>query len=137
MRLTAYLNFSGRCAEAFRVYQQVFGGELSMMTHGDSPMADQVGPEWRDAVMHALLKGDDWELMGSDAPPAYFEKPQGFGVAIQIPAADAERVYAALSEGGEIRMPLQQTFWASAFAMFSDRFGTPWMISSNDAPTAS
>lgn len=137
MLLTAYLNFNGRCAEAFRAYQQVFGGELSMMTHGDSPMRDQVPADWQDAVMHAMLKGDGFELMGSDAPPQYFEKPQGFGVAIQIPSSDAERVYNALSEGGEIRMPLQATFWAAAFAMFTDRFGTPWMISSSDAPSAS
>ena len=70
MQVNAYLNFNGQCAEAFRFYEQVLGGKIeAMMTHGETPMVDQVGPEWRDAIIHARLVVGDQVLMGSDAPP--------------------------------------------------------------------
>jgi PhnB protein len=131
MRANPYLNFPGNCAQAFKAYADVFGGTVEMeMTHGNSPMADQVGADWQDKIMHIQMKLPDGDLlMGSDAPPMYFEKPQGFAVSLQLSdPADAERIYAALSKGGEVRMELQKTFWAERFAMFSDRFGIPWII---------
>ena len=99
------------------------------MNHGESPMADKVAPEWRDKVIHVHMKVGDRVLMGSDAPPQHYEKPQGFSVSLSTKdVAEAERLFKALSEGGKVRMPLQKTFWSAAFAMFTDRFGIPWMV---------
>jgi PhnB protein len=130
MQINPYLNFNGTCAEAFRFYEQVLGGKIMMMqTHGESPMRDQVPPDWHDAVMHVSLAAGGQVLMGSDAPGEYYEKPQGFSVSLQIEeAADAERIFNAFSEGGQVKMPLQKTFWAGRFGMLVDRFGTPWII---------
>jgi PhnB protein len=130
MQINAYLNFSGQCAEAFRFYEQVLGGNITFMqTHGESPMRDQTPPGWENAVMHVRLEVGDQALMGSDAPGEYYQKPQGFSVSLGMGApAEAERIYNALSEGGEVRMALQKTFWAERFAMLVDRYGTPWII---------
>jgi len=130
MKIHAYLNFDGRCAEAFRFYERVLGGAIEMMQiHGESPMRDQVPADWHDAVMHVSMKVGDQLLMGSDAPGEYFQKPQGFSVSLQIDEpADAERIYAELADGGQVRMPLQKTFWAGRFGMLTDRFGTPWIV---------
>jgi len=130
MQFTPYLNFNGACAEAFRFYEKVFGGEIVMMqTHGESPMAGKAPSEWNDRVMHARLVLRDGVLMGSDAPPQYFQPAQGIAISFQAQdAAEAERVFAALAEGGTVRMPLEQTFWAERFGMVTDRFGTPWMV---------
>ena len=131
MQAHPYLNFPGTCAEAFRFYVGLFGAAIDMeMTHGGTPMADMVPPDWQDKIMHIQMRTPDgMVLMGSDAPPPYYAKPQGFAVSLQMgDPAEAERVYAALAEGGEVRMELQKTFWAERFAMLSDRFGIPWII---------
>ena len=130
MRFTPYLSFDGRCAEAFAFYEQLFGGGIAMiMKWGESPIADQVPPEWGGKVMHATLEVDGAQLAGADDPPASYRKPQGFWVTLDIgEPAEAERIFAGLAEGGEVRMPLAETFWARRFGMAVDRFGTPWMI---------
>jgi PhnB protein len=130
MQLSTYLNFNGQCEAAFKFYEQCLGGKIQlMMTYGESPMADQVTPESRNKIMHVTLAVGDGVLMGCDAPPQQYEKPQGFFVSIAIDSpAEAERLFQALSENGTVRMPLQQTFWAARFGMLIDRFGTPWMI---------
>ncbi len=130
MNFTPYLNFNGDCAEAFRTYQRIIGGELELMTHGDSPMADQTPPESRDRIMHARLVIGDAVLMASDAPPEYYQKPQGNYVSLGVgEPAEAERIFRELSEGGTVQMPFEKTFWASGgFGMFVDRFGIPWMV---------
>jgi len=130
MQLSAYLNFDGQCEAAFKFYEQCLGGKMQMMmTYGESPMADHVTPESRNKIMHVSLAVGDSVLMGSDAPPQRYEKPQGLFVHIRIDnPVDAERLFQALSENGTVRMPLQQTFWAARFGMLVDRFGIPWMI---------
>jgi PhnB protein len=130
MQLNPHLNFNGQCQAAFKFYQQCLGGNMqAMMTWGDSPMADQVPPEWRDRIIHATLVAGETTLMGADAPPDRYEEPRGFAVAIQVnDPADAERIFAALSEDGTVTMPLQQTFWTVRFGMLVDRFGIPWMV---------
>jgi PhnB protein len=131
MQLITYLNFNGTCAEAFKFYQKVLEGELiAMFTHGESPMADQAPPELRDKVMHAALKVGDAMIMGSDAMGEMFNRPQGFAVSIMIDdVARGERIFAALAEGGTVRMALDKTFWAERFGDLVDRFGIPWMVS--------
>lgn len=130
MQLVPYLNFDGQCREAFQFYEKVLGGKLeAMTTHGESPIAGEVPSTWRDRVLHARLMVRGQVLMGSDAPPGHYQKPQGLYVSVQVDTpADAERVFHALAEKGTVTMPLEETFWASRFGMLVDRFGTPWMI---------
>ena len=129
MQLNPYLSFKGQCEEAFKFYQQCFGGNTQMMTWGASPMADQVPSEWRDKIIHVSLVVGDTALLGADTPPEHYEKPAGFSVTIQInDPAEAERIFHALAEEGTVQMPIQQTFWAALFGMCVDRFGIPWMV---------
>jgi len=130
MKLNCYLYFDGHCEAAFKFYAQVLGGKIeAMMTHEGTPAAGQVPEEWRKKILHACLEFGDQVLMASDAPPDHFQKPQGFSINIAVKdPADAERIFKALSEGGDVTMPLAQTFWAKRFGMTVDRFGTPWMV---------
>lgn len=130
MRLSSYLHFDGDCEEAFKLYETVLGGKIQgPFRFGQSPMAAQVGPDWADKIMHVTLSLGEQTLLGCDAPPQYFRQPQGSAICIdEIDEAEAERLYKALSEGGQIGMPLQETFWAKRYAQFVDRFGTSWMI---------
>jgi PhnB protein len=130
MNLNPYLFFNGQCETAFKFYEKCLDGKIiALMTYGESPMAEQTSPELQNRIMHTHLKFGEQELMGADAPPEMFETPQGFYVSLHFTEpSEAEHIYHALSEGGTIRMELQETFWASRFAMFIDQFGTPWMI---------
>ncbi len=130
MQLITHLGFSGNCEEAFNFYAKVLKGNLAfMMRYGESPMADKTPPAWQNKIMHARLIVGEAALMGADAPPDHFSKPQGFTVSIGLKEqAEAERIFAALSEGGSVQMPIQETFWAVRFGMTVDRFGIPWMI---------
>lgn len=129
MKIAPYLNFSGQCEEAFRTYERVLGGKIAaLFTFGNSPMAAKY-PEWANKVMHVSLTVGDQTILGSDVPPEYFQQPQGLAVCLDLPDVEtAERVYGGLSEGGQVTMPLQETFWAKRYAHFTDGFGTPWMI---------
>ena len=139
MQLNIYLSFDGDCREAFGFYQRQLGGEIqAMMTWGESPMADQVPEGSRDLIMHASLQIDGQTLMGADAgPPQPYEGVKGAAVTINVEDTDeAARLFGGLSEGGDVQMPLQETFWAKRFGMFTDRFGVPWMINcSKEEPT--
>lgn len=130
MQLIPYLNFNGQCAAAFRFYEQCLGGKIVMLqTHGQSPIAGEVPPDWHDRIMHARLEVGDAVLMASDSPPEYYERPQGLYVAIQVTdPAEADRIFQALADRGTVKLPIQQTFWAVRFGMVVDRFGTPWMV---------
>jgi PhnB protein len=135
MQINAYLNYDGQCREAFQLYERVLGGQITMVhTFGESPMGDQTPPDYKDRVMHVRLELGDQVLMGSDAPPPHFDKPQGFSISIGVDdVAEAERIFNQLSEGGQVTMSLQKTFWAERFAMFVDRYGTPWMVNCESA----
>jgi PhnB protein len=89
-----------------------------------------MAPEgFKDKAMHATFVAGDLVLMGSDQPPQHYQKPQGVHISLQTDSVEeAERVFAELSEGGTITMPMGETFWAKRFGMFTDRFGIPWMI---------
>ncbi|SRR5579871_5289917 len=130
MELNPYLTFNGSCEAAFRFYEKSLGAKIEMMlTHGDSPIADQVPAHWRGKIMHARITIGGQTLMGSDAPPDRYQKPQGFSVALGVTdPAEAERMFKALAEGGTVSLALQQTFWAVRFGTLTDRFGIPWMI---------
>ena len=130
MKLFTYLSFDGDCADAFRFYEKVLGGKLEMlMTFADSPMAGQVGPEWQNRVIHAYLAVDGGAIMGGDAPPGAYVRPAGFCANVQVDnVEEAERIFNALAEGGQITMPLEKSFWAERFGMLVDRFGVPWIV---------
>ena len=136
MQLSPNLNFDGECEAAFKFYEQCLGGKIqTMMTWGDSPMADQVPAEWRDKIIHANLIVGETSLLGGDAPPDRFEAPRGISVTIHIKdLADAERIFNALAENGTVQMPFQKTFWSAGFGMCADRFGTPWMVNTEQTP---
>ena len=128
MRLNTYVNFNGTCADAFRYYEQHLGGRIGMMmTHGQSPDQSQVPSDWKDAVLHAQIAVGGTDLMGADVPAA--EPMRSAYLTLGVDSdAEAERVYAALSDGGKSLMPLQETFFATRFGQVRDRFGVNWMI---------
>jgi PhnB protein len=129
MPIHPYLNFNGNCAEAFQFYQQVFGGDLVVHKHRDTPAAKDVPPEMLDQVTHARLVSGELVLMASDSPPEYYEKPQGIYVSVNIEDPERGRKYFdALAEKGNVIMPFDKTFWADGFGMCTDRFGVPWMV---------
>jgi PhnB protein len=130
-QLDVYLIFNGNCADAMRFYERTLNGKLEMlMTHAESPMAAQAPPGSADRIMHARLVIDGRVLMASDSMVGQpYEGMKGFSLSLIYPTvADAQRVFDALAKGGQVRMPLQKMFWAEAFGMLVDRFGTPWMI---------
>jgi len=134
MRLEPYLFFNGRTEEALAFYQKALGAEtLSVLHFKDSPEGVNATPEWLDKVMHATFRIGSSLIMASDGVNA---TPQIFsGFSISIAADDVEsghKMFAALSDGGDIRMAWQPTFWTSGFGMISDRFGIPWMVSVMD-----
>jgi PhnB protein len=130
MKLVPQLSFNGTCQSAFRFYEKVFGGKISfLMTYGETPMANHFGPEWNDKVIHATLDINGMLLQGADAPPQHFSQPQGFSICFDVEdPSEADRTFQALSEGGKVTMPIQETFWARRFGMAVDQFGIPWMV---------
>jgi PhnB protein len=130
MAFLPYLNFGGNCREAFTRYQEVFGGELSIMGAGDLPEGEEFSTDQPDFVVHAALTFPDHLLMASDDPTGNYRKPEGMYVHYEVTdIAEGERVFKELSDGGEVRMPFEETFWAERFGMCVDRFAIPWMIS--------
>jgi PhnB protein len=128
MQLHTYVNFAGRCAEAFRYYEQHLGGKILMlMTHGQAPDQMQVDPAWKDRVLHARITIGGTNLMGADVPTA--EPMRSAYLSLSVDSdAEAERVFAALADGGQAFMPMQETFFASRFGQCRDRFGINWMV---------
>jgi len=132
MQLNSYLHFSGQCEEAFKFYEKCLGGKIDGLFRYDAapPEASQGTPAgWGNKIMHAHMIIGDQVLMGMDAPPERFQKPQGFQVNIGVKTvAEGKKIFEALSEKGNVIMPFRQTFWSPGFAMFVDRFGIPWMV---------
>lgn len=129
-RLNPYLNFEGQCREAFEFYARCLNAEIVFsLTMGESPMADEVPKETHHRICHICLQGEGMLLMGSDCPPEYYEKPQGIVLNVAVDSVErAEELFAALGEGGQVRMPLEETFWAERFGLLVDKFGVSWMI---------
>ena len=130
MQLNPYLTFDGTCESAFKFYEQVLGGRIvAMVTFAQTPMAAQTPPEAQGKIVHARLDFAGQWLMGSDGMPGCYEAMKGFSVTVNVDEpTEADRVFHALAEGGTVRMPIAETFWAKRFGMVTDRFGTPWMV---------
>jgi PhnB protein len=131
MRIEPRINlyFNGTCDAAFALYAQCFGGTIFRLTWGDSPMAGQAPPEWHEKVVHATLTIDGGAISGGDVLPGLYRQPQGFELHVNLDdTAAAERIFTQLSDGGEVTVPLQETFWARRFGSVIDRYGVPWSI---------
>lgn len=128
MRMNTYLNFRGQCAKAFQYYETHLGAKIdTIMTHAQSPDQSRVGPEWKDAVLHARISIGDTELMASDIPNA--EPMRSAYLTLRMDSnTEAERVFAVLSDGGRVLMPIEETFFAFRFGQVQDQFGINWMI---------
>ncbi|EKE69594.1 YciI family protein [Gallaecimonas xiamenensis] len=126
----AYLNFKGDCRQAFDFYASALGAKIEvLMTHGDTPAAAEVPPQWHDKIIHGRLRLGNWLLMASDAPEEHYQAPQGMHLHLGFSdPAEAKVVFDQLAEGGQVTMPFSETFWAKGFGMVTDRFGVPWMI---------
>jgi PhnB protein len=137
MSFYPYVFFSGNCTEAFQRYQQVFGGELQVMTNADLPEGAEPMPGAKpEDVMHASLTlGEGRLLMGSDDPTGDGGPKVGQAVCFVAPdPGEAKRVFEALADGGETSMPFGATFWSRGFGMCTDRFGVPWMVDTFGEP---
>ena len=128
MRMNTYVNFGGKCAEAFHYYEKHLGAKVdTMMTHEQSPDQSRVGSEWKEAVLHARISIGDTELMAADIPNA--EPMRSAYLTLKMDSnREAERVFSALSDGGRVLMPIEETFFAFRFGQVQDRFGINWMI---------
>ena len=130
MQVQPYLFFDGRCQEAIDFYRQALGAEVGMVMHyKDSPVQTSAPPGSEDKVMHASLRIGQTDVHMSDGMCNGSPSFQGFSLCVTPPdGAAAQRVFAALGDGGTVTMPLGKTFFASSFGMVTDRFGVGWMV---------
>ena len=133
MKLDFYINYKGNCKKAFQFYEQHLGGKITMMsTFRDMPDGANIPEQRKDDILHARIEIGGAVLMGADIPGA--EPMRSAYLTLRVGSAvEAEKIYALLSEGGEIFMKMEQTFFASRFAMLRDKFGTSWMLLHEDA----
>jgi len=134
MHVQPYLFFNGRCEEAIEFYRKTLGAEVAMLLRmKDSPEPAQPGmvpPGSENKIMHTTFRIGDTTLMASDGRCEGLPNFQGFSLSVAVPnEAEADRVFAALADGGQVQMPLAKTFWSPRFGMVADRFGVSWMIS--------
>jgi PhnB protein len=132
-----YLFFNGNCEEAVEFYRKALGAEVEMMMRykesPEPPSPEMVPPGFENKIMHTSFRIGETTVMASDACATEKTDFQGFSLSLTVPSeADADRVFAALADGGQVQMPLGKTFWSPRFGMLTDRFGVGWMI--NVAP---
>ena len=130
MKLNTYLNYGGNCEQAFRFYQEHLGGKItSIARHRDAPGPSRTPPEWQDKVLHARIDLGGTQLLGADIPPDRFQPMRSAYLTLTIDKPEeTERVHNLLADGGQIFMPMQETFFAQRFSMLRDKFGTSWML---------
>jgi PhnB protein len=133
MRVEPYLFFDGRCEEAIEFYRKVLGAEVTMlMRYKESPEPPPPGtvpPGSENKVLHSNLRIGETMMMASDGHCQGKPSFQGFSLSVTAPnEAEAERMFAALADGGQVQMPLAKTFFSPRFGMVADRFGVSWMI---------
>jgi len=133
MLVQPYLFFDGRCEEAIAFYRSALGAEVTMlMRFKESPEPPQPGmvpPGAEDKVMHSSFRIGTTTVMASDGHCAGRPSFQGFSLSLTVPTdAEADQRFAALADGGQVRMPLTKTFFSSRFGMVADRFGVSWMV---------
>lgn len=131
-----YISFSGNCEEAFDLYKSVFGGDFAAsMRWKDNPECGEMSDEDKNQIMHIALPIGESVLMGSDTPTQMGEVVRGNGYTVAIGSKDlseSEKIFEGLSEGGQVIMPLQKTFWGATFGMLTDKFGVQWMLNCDE-----
>jgi len=130
MKVRTYLNYGGNCKQAFEFYEKNLGAKITSVTTFDQmPDPSQAPPGMAKAVLHARLDIGDAEIMASDAPPDRFQPMRSVYISLGVDSSpEAERIYKLLADGGEIFMPMAETFFAQRFGMLRDKFGTSWMV---------
>lgn len=133
MKIETYLFFNGRCEEALEFYRTTLNAHaIEIMRYKDSPEPcdpGMIAPGSEDKVMHAVFRIGDTTLMASDSRCEGQPSFQGFSLTLNVPDEDhAHKVFAALSDGGQVQMPLAKTFFSPCFGMVADRFGMSWMV---------
>jgi len=127
MKLYTQLNFGGNCEEAFRFYEQHLGGKITMMMN-QSQAPGALGGSGK-AIIHARMTIGDTVLIANDVPPSVFQKIRSVYICLFVDSPEeAEKLYKLLAEGGEIYMPMEETFYATRFSQLRDRFGVSWSI---------
>jgi PhnB protein len=136
MKLYTQLNFGGNCEEAFRFYEKLLGGRITMMMKARELPPEVKAPGSPDAVIHARMTVAGTELIANDVPPSHFKPIRSAYVTLSVDSDEAaDRIYAGLAEGGEVSIPIAETFFATRFAQLRDRFGALWTII-HERPTA-
>ena len=130
MRLNTFLNFGGNCVEALRFYEQHLGGRITMlMRREEQPGQPVTWPGWERSIQYAVMNLGETQLMASDVPPDHFQTMRSVYLSLTADSpAEAERIWALLSDGAQIFMPMAETFFATRFGQLRDKFGTSWMI---------
>lgn len=130
MRVQPYLYFDGGCEEAIEFYKTALGAEVkALMYYRESPEPEMRSPATDDKVMHACIRVGDAEIMLSDGRCEGKRSFQGFSLALTVKdVAEAERLFQVLSDGGQVEMPMMETFWSPRFGMAADRYGLSWMV---------
>lgn len=131
MQLEPYIFYYGKCEEALEFYKRAIGGDFEVSRYENSPMAEQVPPDFRNKVMHGNFKGAGFSFMASDGRPGKTIDPDAGNISLSLATKDeseGRRVFDALAEGGTVDMPLSQAFWGGLFGMLTDRFGIEWMV---------
>jgi PhnB protein len=130
MHVNPYLMFDGRTEEALAFYKEALGAEVNvMMRFSDNPDQSCNPPNSADKVMHCAFKIGNQELMASDGECAGKGEFKGISLTLTLATnADAERYFAALSDGGKVQMPMSETFFAERFGIVADKFGISWMV---------
>jgi PhnB protein len=130
MQVQPYLFFDGRCDEALDFYKKAIGADLKMlMRFKDAPDQSMVSPDSRDKVMHAQIQIGDTTVLASDGRCLGKPNFQGFSLAVSAKSeAEAEKMFSALGEGGQVTMPMAKTFFSPRFGMLADKFGVGWMV---------
>jgi PhnB protein len=129
MKLYTHLNFGGNCEEAFRFYETHLGGKVTMMMKADALPPGMKAPGSLDAVIHARMDIAGIELIGNDVPAEYFKPIRSSYLYLNVDSTEeAERIYDVLAEGGEVGMPIAETFFATRFGQLRDKFGVLWSI---------
>jgi PhnB protein len=134
MQIDCYLSFHGNCEEALNFYARCLGGKVGTLMRFEGAPMQGVPAEWKQKVMHGTVEAEGAQIMGSDVPPGMGSVAGYNGITVSLnikqDVAKARRAFEALSAGGQVTMPFAPPFWGGHFGMLKDKFGVPWMISS-------
>jgi PhnB protein len=130
MQANTYLHLDGNCEDAFKFYEAKLGAKVLVLSrYGSAPSPSPMPANQSEKVIHGRIQIGDAVIMASDAPPGRYSKPQGFTLSLRADTPEeADRIFAALSEGGDATTPMSETFFAHRFGMVTDRFDVPWMV---------